>query len=605
MRKAYPRNIITLRRIVAIAIMKESKEFLSLLLPYKAKVTFAFISILLANLLGLFFPWALKVIIDEVLPRKDLSLLNILTLCLILSFILKAYFGFMREYLASFIGERVVLDLRNKLYWHLQKLSVNYIENTPIGKIISGIIGDVESIKAFLFGGAIDFVYSFFNLFFVILILLFLDWKLALISILYLPAFGITFFKFTPLLKEKHALVREKYSELTSRLNEVLNGIRVVTGFARDKREAEVFDRKQKEIFVLSLGSHKLGVFLWMGSEFASSLGLATLIWFGARQVVSGAITVGTLMAFYSYLGMLFYPVIRLVIINNYYQEASASMERVQQVLSTEPKITEAPHPVILDKIKGNIVFSGVSFSYSGQKDVLSEINLEVRPSEVVALVGKSGAGKTTLINLLLRFYDPDEGKIFIDGFDLRELSLKDYRSQIAMVIQDDYLFGTTLRENISYSCPDASEGEIIKAAKLANAHQFIADLPGGYDTEIGERGVKLSYGQRQRVSIARAILRNPAILILDEATSNVDSQTERLIIEEAFLNLIEGRTTFVIAHRLSAITHADKILFIENGRIIETGRHPELLEKKGNYWRMWLSQNQAEEAKADKRWGE
>jgi len=575
--------------------MKNTQAFLSLLKPYKGRVFFAFASILAANLLGLVFPWAIKLIIDEVITKKDLFLLNILTLGLILSFILKSYFGFMREYLASFIGENVVLDLRNKLYWHLQKLSVNYIENTPVGKIISGIIGDVESIKAFLFGGAIDFTCSFFNLFFVILILVSLDWKLALISLLYLPAFGITFFKFTPELKQKHTLLREKYSELTSRLNEVLNGIRVVAGFSRDKSEADIFNDKQKEIFDAAIGSHKLGIFLWMGSEFVSSLGLVTLVWFGARQVISGAVTVGTLMAFYSYLGMLFYPVIKLVIINNYYQEASASMERIQKVLSTEPKITEPEHPVIPDRIKGSVTFSGVSFSYDNQREVLSEVNLRVRESEVTALVGRSGAGKTTLINLLLRFYDPTKGRIFIDGCDLRGLSLKDYRSRIAMVIQDDYLFGATVRQNIAYSKPGAPEDEIIKAARLANAHQFIISLPYGYDTQIGERGVKLSYGQRQRISIARAILRNPAILILDEATSSVDSETERLIIEDAFHNLIQGRTTFVIAHRLSAITYADKIVFIENGRITETGTHLELLDKKGSYQRMWLSQNQAD----------
>ena len=429
--------------------MKNGKVFLSLLAPYRHKVIFAFISIVITNLCGLTFPLAIKLIIDEVVIRKDLILLNIITLALILVFLLKSYFGFMYEYLASFIGENVVSDLRNKLYWHLHKLSVHYVENTPIGKIISGIIGDVDSVKAFLFGGAIDFIYSFFNLAFVTIILLVLDWRFALIALLYLPFFGITFLKFTPKLKEKHTLVREKYGELTAKLNEVLSGIRIVAGFARDKSEADKFNSKQKEVFHASVGSHKLGAFLLMGSEFFSSLGLVTLLWFGVRQVLSGAITVGTLMAFYSYLGMLFYPVIKMAIINNYYQEAAASMERIQGVLSQEPKIKESIHPIVLDEIKGNIRFQDVSFSYDNKKDALSEINLQIKDSEVVALVGKSGAGKTTLINLLLRFYDPTAGEIFIDGYKLRDLSLKDYRSKIAMVMQDDYLFGATVRENI------------------------------------------------------------------------------------------------------------------------------------------------------------
>jgi subfamily B ATP-binding cassette protein MsbA len=575
--------------------MKNRKAFFLLLVPYKKKIFLAFVSILLANLLGLAFPWVIKLIIDDVVIRKDLFLLNVLALGLILSFILKAYFGFTREYLASFIGERVVCDLRNKMYWHLHKLSVNYIENTPKGKLISGIIGDVESIKTFLFGGAIDFIYSFLNLFFVVVILFMLNWKLALFAILYLPVFGITFLKFTPVLKRTHARSREKYGELTSRLQEVFNGIRIVAGFARGESEAVIFDNKQKEIFKAAVGTHTLGAMVWMMSDFLSSLGLVILIWFGVRQVVSGTITVGTLMAFYSYLGMLFYPVIRMVVINNYYQEAAASMERIQEVLSTEPAIKESKQPVILDKIKGEIVFSGVSFGYNEGKEVLSEIDLTVKESEVVALVGKSGAGKTTLTNLVLRFYDPSKGNIFIDGHDLKQLSLKEYRSKISMVVQDDYLFGATVRENIIYSRPDASEAEIIKAATLSGAHTFITELPKGYDTQIGERGVKLSCGQRQRISIARAIVRDPAILILDEATSSVDSETERLIIEEAFNNLMHGRTTFVIAHRLSTLAYADKIIFIENGRIREAGRHAELLDKKGGYWRMWASQNHAE----------
>jgi len=574
------------------ANMNNIKKFFSLLVPYKKKVLFAFIAILVANLLGLVFPWVIKLIIDEVLPKRNISLLNTLTIGLILIFALKSYFGYLREYLFSFIGENVVCDLRNKLYWHLQRLSVKYVESTPTGSIISGIIGDVESIKDFLFGGVIDFIYSFFNLLFVLIILFILDWRLTLISLVFLPLFGITFFKLAPRLKGKHSRVREKYAELTARLNEVFSGIRIVAGFAKDEQEAERFNLKQREIFEVSMGSHRLGIFLWMTSEFLSSLGLVTIIWFGARRVFSGYITTGTLMAFYSYLGMLFFPVIKMVIINNYYQEAVASLERINEILSKEPEIRDAEHPIHLDKVRGSVVFSGVSFSYDNQKEILSEINLSVEPSEVVALVGKSGAGKTTLINLLLRFYEPKKGTIFIDGYNLKDLEIKSYRSKIALVIQDDYLFSASIKENILYSKPDASQDEVIMAAKSANAHQFILELPDGYDTQIGERGIKLSYGQRQRISIARAILRNPAILVLDEATSSVDSETERLIIEEAFNNLMSGRTTFIIAHRLSTVNYAHKIVVIEEGRITEIGSHPELLEKKGSYWRMWREQN-------------
>ncbi|MFH1867326.1 MAG: ABC transporter ATP-binding protein [Candidatus Omnitrophota bacterium] len=571
--------------------MKSQSSFLYLLRPYKTKALLAFLSILIANLLGLAFPWAMKIIIDEVLVNKSLFLLNLLAAGLVIIFILKAFFGYIREYLSSFIGENVVCDLRNRILWHLQRLSVRYIENTSTGKIISGVIGDVESIREFLFGGALDFVYSFFNVVFVLAILFLMDWRLTLISIIYLPAFGLCFLKLSPRLREKHRIVRDKYAELTARLNEVFSGIRVVTGFARNEYEVDRFDLKQREIFKASIQSHRLGILLWMGSEFISSLGLVTLIWFGAREVFAGHITAGSLVAFYSYLGMLFFPVVKIMIINDYYQEAAASMERINEVLAEEPRIKETKNPVLLNKIKGDIRFKDVSFSYDGKREVLRDINLEVKESEVIAFAGKSGAGKTTLINLLLRFHDPEKGAIYIDGYDLRGLELKSYRSKIAMVLQDDYLFDATIRENILYGRPDASREEIIKTAESANAHQFISELTDGYDTMIGERGIRLSFGQRQRISIARALLRNPSILILDEATSNVDSETERLIVDEAFKSLMRGRTTFVIAHRLSTITYADRIVFIDKGRITETGRHLELLAKKGAYWRMWQEQ--------------
>ena len=571
--------------------MKNIDSFLTLLKPYKSKVLLALLSIVIANLLTLALPWAIKLIVDKVLVNKDIFLLNVLGICLILAMGLKFYFGFLREYLASLVGESVICDIRNKLYWHLQRLSVPFIDDTPKGTIISGIISDVESIRDFLFGGAIDFLYSFLNVFFVLVVLFFLDTRLTLISLVFLPLFGLTFIKYSARLQDKHRIIREKYAELTSRLAEVFNGIRVVAGFAKERYESRKFDSQQRQIFDASMASHRLAILLWMGSEFISSLGLVTLIWFGCRAVFSGRISTGTLMAFYAYLGMLFYPVIKMVVINNYYQEASVSMERIKALLANKPKIKESINPVSLDKIKGNIKFSDVCFSYNGRNEVLSGINFTAEERQTVALVGKSGSGKTTLINLLLRFYDPVSGVVFIDGYNLKEIDLASYRSKIAMVLQDDYLFGATVMENILYSKPHASYKQVVEASRLANAESFIMELPKGYDTCIGERGVKLSYGQRQRISIARAILRDPAILILDEATSNVDSHTERSIIEGAYRNLIRDRTTFVIAHRFSTVTYADKIIFIEDGRIAEMGSHRELLDNKGGYLKMWLEQ--------------
>jgi ABC-type multidrug transport system fused ATPase/permease subunit len=283
-------------------------------------------------------------------------------------------------------------------------------------------------------------------------------------------------------------------------------------------------------------------------------------------------------MAFYTYLGMLFYPVVKLVVVGNYYQEASASMDRIGAIFARDPAIQEIPRPLRLNPLRGSIRFEGVSFQYDeAGGDVLTGINLDIKQSEVVALVGKSGAGKTTLMNLLLRFYDPAKGAVYIDGHNLKDLALDAYRSQIAVVLQDDCLFRASIKDNICYGKPDASEEEIIRAAALSRAHEFIADLPRGYDTDIGERGVMLSNGQRQRISIARALLRDPALLILDEATSNIDSETERAIIEHAFGNLIAGRTTIVIAHRHSALMRANRIICLDNGRIVDNSYVSEL----------------------------
>lgn len=567
------------------------KGFFCLLKPYKKKIFFAFIAVFIANLLSLALPWAIKIVIDEVVVKKDFFFLNILALSLVLILILRFCFGYISEYLVSLVGEKVILNLRSRLYEHLQRLSVKHIENTSSGNIVSGIIGDVDSIKNFLFAGAIDFVYSLLNVLFILGILFVLDYKLTLISLVYMPVFALAFFKLAPYLKSRHSLIRQKYAELTAGLNEVFQGIRIVAGFSRQEYEADKFNLKQKEIFNTSLANHKLGILLWMGAELVSSLGLVTLIYFGSRAVFSGRISIGALMAFYSYLGMFFFPIIRIVVINNYYQEAAASLERINQVLAQEPAIKDIAQAITLRKLKGRVRFKGVSFSYDNKREVLSDINLEVNPAQVIALVGKSGAGKSSLINLLLRFYEPVTGSVFIDGIDLKNIGLKSYRSQLAMVFQDDYLFRATISENIAYGRPKAGKSDIMKAAGLAGISEFIESLDQGYDTNIGERGIKLSYGQRQRISIARAMLRDPAILILDEATSSVDSETERRIIEQVYQKVMRGRTTFVIAHRLSTIIKADKILVMDEGKIVETGNHSQLLAKKASYWQMWRNQ--------------
>jgi subfamily B ATP-binding cassette protein MsbA len=577
--------------------MKMGRVFFSLLKPYKSKVIFCFICIIITNLIGLSLPWSIKLIVDNVLINRDYPLLNLIAIGLIVIFSLRLYFGFMKEYLSALVGERVVCDLRRRLHWHLQRLSLKYIEKKSSGEMISRIIGDVDSIRNFLFGGALDFLYSFFNLGFVLAVLFALDWRLTLISLIYLPIFGITYFKLVPKLQQKHKILRQRYAELTGRLGEVFSGIRIVRVFARNEYEDKRFARKQDEIFSLAISTHRLGTLLWIGAEFLSSLGLVTLLWFGARAVLVGRITPGVLLAFYSYLGMLFFPVIKMVIINNDYQEASASIRRIVGVLEEEREEANAGNPIVLNKIKGNVSFENVSFRYSDDREALIDINLEIMPGEIIALVGPSGTGKTTIVSLLARFFDPTQGRILIDGYNLRTLDLESYRANIAMVLQDDFLFSDSIRENILYglsvneqgSLP-ASEEEMIRVAKIANAHQFVIKFPEGYDTQIGERGVRLSGGQRQRIAIARALLRKPAILILDEATSSLDSKSENLI-QEALRELMRGRTTFVIAHRLSTVINADRIVVIDKGRIVQAGRHFDLVNQDGLYRSLYEEQ--------------
>jgi len=571
--------------------MSPLRQFTLLLAPYKNKVLLVFALIFLTNLLSLALPWGLKVVIDEGVAGRDISVLNRLAAGLVLVFILKFFVGFRCEYLINLVGEKAVCDLRAKLYTHLQKLSVQYADKTPKGEILSGILGDIDGIRNFLFGGMVDFAYASLSILFILVVLAVLDWKLALVSLAYLPVFAFAFYRLTPRLTEQYRQARERYAELTSHLHEVLNGLRIVAGFAKEDEEALRFNSKQREIVATTMAGHKLGIGLWMTSELMSSLGLVVLIWFGARAVFAGRITVGTLMAFYAYVGMLLSPVIKVTVVNNYYQEAVASLERVGRLLAEDPKIKEAPHSFIVGRLRGEVRFDNVSFGYDEAKRVLFDINLDVKEGTCIALVGRSGSGKTTLINLLLRFYDPQEGAVLIDGRDLRDLDLKSYRSRIAMVLQDDYLFNASVRENILYGNPIASAHQVAQAARSAMAVGFITQLSKGYDTPIGERGIALSCGQRQRISIARALLRDPALLILDEATSAVDSETERAIVLEAYGNLMRGRTTFIIAHRLSTVVSADRIVVLDDGRITETGSHAGLLAKKGVYWRMWSQQ--------------
>lgn len=492
--------------------------------------------------------------------------------------------------MSSIVGEQVVCDLRQKICEHIPRLSLISINKISPAQILTRITQDVDSVRRFLFGDAIEFIYAFLNIGFIIAILSFINMKLTLVALLTLPLFAIIYFRLIPELKNRHNRLREMYGVLSSRMSEVLNGIRVVRSFARDIHERQHFELKQRDILSIASRTHYLNSWLWVGIEFFTSLGIIGILWIGGSDVMANRMTAGELVAFYTYLGMLFSPVIRMVVINTAYQEALASMNRINDIMGIDDEVRRVESPVNISKGAGGIEFKNVHFHYTAGNPILNDINFVVEPGETIGIVGASGAGKTTLISLLLRFFDPMKGEIRIDGSNLKNLDLDAYRQQIAVVLQDDFLFSGTIEENIRYGRMQASRQEIIQAAKIARAHAFISALADGYKTEIGERGFNLSCGQRQRIAIARAVIKNPSILILDEATSSVDALTENDI-QKSIRQSMKGKTVFTVAHRFSTIIESDTIIVLDKGRIVEMGGHNYLLNKRGFYSNLYLEQ--------------
>lgn len=564
--------------------------FYSFIKPYRKKIALTLFFILIVNLLSLALPWGIKMIIDDVLIDRDASLLAFIVLGLVGILFLQLVFNFFRKMMSNMIGEKIVCDLREKIYWHIQKISLASIKKITPPQILTRITGDVESIRRFIFGDAIECVYAVLSLGFVIAVLLWINMRLTLVALLALPLFAIMYFSVVPRLKEGYRLLRDVNGSLASRINEVLNGIAIVRVFTAERQENDLFSKRQKEIFDIAKKNHSLNVGLWTGIELFTSLGAIGVLWIGGMDVMKGRMTPGELIAFYSYLGMLFSPLVRLVIINSSYHEAKASLDRINEIMEINNEVIQARSPLIFPKIKGFVEFKEVSFSYSQNEDVLKDISFTVKQGETVGIVGSSGAGKTTLMNLLIRFFDPEKGEICIDGHSLRGIDLKSYRQNLAVVLQDDHLFSGTIRDNICYGSFDASIEEIKKAAQIAQADSFIDQFKSGYMTQVGDRGTQLSSGQRQRVALARAILRDPSILILDEATSAVDAITENKI-QKAICQYMRGRTVFIVAHRFSTIMEADNIIVLDKGRIVETGDHNYLLKRQGFYSNLYLEQ--------------
>lgn len=551
-------------------------DFLNLFKPYLRKISIAFACLIIANIAALALPWSVKLILDDVFGSGNFMLLG-QVLCVLVGIIsLRAFAAYWGSYLGAQTAEKAAADLRGRLHHHLLKLPVLYVEHISSGELISKVIADVDTVKRFLLSGLLDFFYSLFNAFFILSILFFMDWPLATAAVFSVLIFVLAYSSLSKKFDTKYETLRKKHGELSGRLGEILRGIRTVHAFYRQDYEVERFAENQNQILKTAFQTHAIDARLWAATEFLSSLGLLLVLGLGARQVLMGRMSVGALMAFYAYVGFLFLPLMRLASIYGVYREARASMARIREVLGRWPEPVQAKKPFLFSKIKGDVEFKEVSFGYSDSKRTVEDVNLKVNAGETIALVGPSGSGKTTIISLLARFFDPHEGNIFVDGYDLRDLETENYRAKIAFVLQNDFLFNASIAQNILYGDLSADQKKVEKAAKAANIHDFIMDLPNQYETKLGEGGVNLSGGEKQRITIARAILRDPAILVLDEATSAVDLFSENHI-AEAIQNLMKDRTTFIIAHRLSTVRRADRIVVMEKGKIMQIGRYSEL----------------------------
>ena len=575
--------------------MSTFKRMLKLLRPYIFLTLLAFILMLLFTFMDYVFPFILKQILDIGITEGDMEYLSRLISIMFLAIIGRTLFGYFQGYFMEQAGQKVSFDLRNKLYAHMQSLSFSFFDQNHTGQIMSRMTGDIDCIRSFLGFGFIHLLVCLINFIATVFIFMVINWKLALIVMLPTPVLVFLFIKFGKRINPAWREVREQMGKLTSVLQENVTGIRVVKAFVREPFEKGKFDERNLGNFNENMKRAAIEADTFPLAEMISGMNFLLLTIFGGYFVITQQITLGTFMALQWYIFGLIWPIRFAGWLVNLLQQAIASAPRIFEILDTAPEISDTPGAEEGVEMKGHVVLEGISYCFPDGIPGLKNINLEVPPGEIVAIIGGTGSGKSTLIGVLPRFYDPDNGRILIDDIDIKGIKLSNLRSHIGMVMQETFLFSDTIRENIAYGKPDATQTEIENAAKIAQIHDFIEGLPDGYNTRVGERGVGLSGGQKQRIAIARAILTNPAILILDEATSSVDTATEKAI-QISMKEIMMGRTVFVIAQRLSTIKNADKIIVLEDGEIVETGTHDELINNEGYYSKVYELQFKGQE---------
>ncbi len=563
------------------------RRMLRYLGPYKAQLSVVGVFVLLGTVANLIEPAVIAVIIDQGIVDRDVPLIVGLVGLLLIFRLIAWAAGHARIHRINIVSQGVLHDMRSELFTHIQKLSLRFYDNRPVGKIMSRVTSDIGAINELLNGGLTMIVAEGLSLIGIIVIMLAINWQLALACFAALPFFWLIFGSLRSKVETTWMNVRKSASNMNANLNESVNGVRVTQAFNRQEYNIARFARVNHWNRDANVRAIKLDNLIWPLFDLVGVMGTALLVYVGAIQLNAGLVTVGVITAFIQYLWRFWAPISALSRVYSQVLSAMASAERVFEFLDTAPEVQDASSARPLPPIRGEVTFENVHFKYEvTSKSALRGVSLHVRPGQTVAIVGPTGAGKTTIINLIMRFYDPTEGRVLIDGHDLREVTLASLRAQVSLVLQDPFIFSGTIRDNIKYGRLDATQEEIVAAAQAVGLDAFVSRLKEGYDYGVEERGGRLSLGQRQLVSFARALLADPRILILDEATSSVDTQTERLI-QQALKVLLKGRTAFVIAHRLSTVRDADVILVMHDGQIAERGTHDELMALRGLYYRL------------------
>ncbi|WP_160670445.1 ABC transporter ATP-binding protein [Clostridium sp. C8-1-8] len=565
-------------------------RLLQYLKPYKLKAFIVIILLLFVMVCGIINPYLLKIAIDSYIGDSNFKGLMFIGALLLTLNILSMIASKIRIVMMSAITNNILVNIRHELYTHIQKLSFSFFDNRPVGKILARVMGDVNALQN-LFNQSIQtLIPELMSLVCVSIMMLFLNFKLALAAIAILPFLAVAMFFIETQSRKRWEVYRKKRSNLNAYNHEDFSGIKVVQAFANEENTLSKFKVMVSELVNSFVAAVKLNDFFWPLVELSWGVGIVVVFYAGYLLVRSNDVTIGTLIAFSMYIGMFWRPIMNLSTFYNTLITNFSAADRIFDIMEIDPDIVSAEGSSKMPKIKGAVEFKDVTFAYDEGSAVLKNVNFKVSPGETVALVGATGAGKTTIVSLLSRFYDPTSGEVMVDGKNIKNVELESYRSQMGIMLQDTFLFSTTIKENIRYGKLDATDEEVIAAAKAVNAHEFIMKMEKGYDTEVNERGSRLSLGQRQLISFARALLANPRILILDEATSNIDTQTEKLV-QKGIEKLLFGRTSFVIAHRLSTIRDCDKIMVVGDGNIKECGTHDELIAMRGVYYSLYNAQ--------------